>query len=229
MLDLAGRNDESANIRKAVAASLHHAFDAEHGTLASLDRWTRRRVSDENMAKVALVLEADDPVEHCYQDLVREIDSEAQAGIYLVGQEAADADLRELEEDPGISGELHEYIEDIAPVMFADELSHSRHDMDLVWVTIRASYDRARIDAAVSALVMSHLVKDSHSGADMSFALRSMLYPFHEDVARRLAGLQRVLSDRATRELVTMISELGERVGDYASRVDAITERAAAH
>lgn len=228
MLDLARNNDNGTTIRKDVVAHLYDAFSAEGSALASLDRWTQRRVTDENLAKLALVLEADDPVEHCYQNLVREIDTEAEAGIYLMSRSTRREELRDLIDDPGISGRLHELMPTIAPVIFADELSHSNQGMDLVWVTIDARYDRARIDANVSLLIMSHLVADGDSTADMAFALRSLMYSFHEDLARRLCKLPLILNDRATRELVTMVSELAVRAGDYNDRIEAIEERAAA-
>ena len=63
----------------------------------------------------------------------------------------------------------------------------------------------------------------------MSYALRSLLYSFHEDLARRLCKLPMILGDRATRELVLMVSELADRAGDYGDRVKAITDRAGTH
>ena len=185
-----------------------------------------RRVTDENLAKIALVFEAEDPIENCYQNLVREIDTEAETGIYLAGRGADVRELRELAGDPGISCKLAANMKEIAPVVFADELAHSNDDMDIVWVTVRARFDRAKIDATVSEIVMSHLIEDERHTADMMHSLRSLLYAFHEDLARRLCKLPSVLNERATRELVLMISELANRAGDYGDRVDAIAERA---
>ena len=226
MLDLAPKTDKDAILRNEVAAYLYDVFSAEDSALATLDRWTQRRVIDENMAKITLVLEADDPVEYCYQNLIREIDTEAETGIYLVGSRNGPRDLRHLMADPGISGKLYREMDTIAPVIFSDELSHSRQGMDIVWVTVQARFDRARIDAAVSEMLMVHLQGDANAVGDMSNALRSLLYSFHEDLARRLAGMPLILNDRSTRELVTMISELAERAGDYEHRVTAITDRA---
>jgi len=226
MLDLAPTINKDAILRNEVTAHLYDVFSAEDSALASLDRWTQRRVIDENMAKIALVLEADDPVEFCYQNLIREIDTEAETGIYLAGSRIGLPDLRVLASDPGISGKLHREMERIAPVIFPDELSHSGADMDLVWVTIQARFDRARIDATVSEMIMAHLQEDGIGVADMTNALRSLLYAFHEDLARRLTGMPLILNDRHTRELVTMISELATRAGDYERRIEAITARA---
>jgi len=226
MLALARNSDPGAIIRSDVANYLHDAFTANESQLAWMDRWTERRVIDENMAKIGLVLEADDPVEYCYQNLIREIDTEAETGIYLLGKESHSSELRELANDPDVSGELHERMEAIAPVVFEDELAQSYLDFDIVWVTIRARYDRAKIDATVSEMIMSYLTGDARGNPDMSMALRSLLYSFHEDITRRITGLEPILDERNNRELLTMISVLTDRAGDYAPRVEAIRERA---
>ena len=226
MLRLANRTDVATAARKGVAAFLYDALSAEGSAMSGLDRWTQRRVTDENLAKLALVFEADDPIEYCYQNLLREIDTEAETGIYRVSPTAATSELQELARDPGLSGKLRFEMRKIAPAIFADELDHSNAQMDLVWVTIEARYDRARLDAAVSETIMRYLSEDVDSVADMSMALRSLLYSFHEDLARRQSGLPGVLSDRATRELMTMITDLAERGGDYERRVRDISARA---
>ena len=98
--------------------------------------------------------------------------------------------------------------------------------MDLVWVTIEAKYDRAKIDATVSEMIMNSLMDGDQGVEDMTGAMRSLLYSFHEDLARRRSGLPLILNERATRELVTMISELAERGGNYENRVIEICNRA---
>ena len=226
MLALARRSDPGAMIRSDVANYLHDAFSSEDSALAWMDRWTERTVIDQNMAKIGLVLEADDPVEYCYQNLIREIDTEAETGIYLLGKEKRNGALRELVKDSGVSGKLHEYMDTIAPRVFPDELELSYLESDIVWVTIRARYDRANVDANVSELIMSHLVEDDRGNSDMSMALRSLLYSFHEDLARRITGLEPILDERNNRELLTMIDVLTERAGDYEKRTAAIYERA---
>jgi ribosomal protein L17 len=60
----------------------------------------------------------------------------------------------------------------------------------------------------------------------MTDALRAMLYTFHEDLARRRCDMPRLLNDRATRHLVTMVSQLAERSGDYGTRIAEISKRA---
>lgn len=226
MLALARRSDPAAAIRSDVANYLHDAFSSEDSALGWMDRWTERSVIDQNMAKIGLVLEADDPVEFCYQNLIREIDTEAETGIYLLGKETRSSELRELAKDPGVSGKLHEYMDTIAPRIFPDELAQSYLDSDIVWVAIRARYDRAKVDARVSELIMSQLFEDDGDNSDMSMALRSLLYSFHEDLARRITGLEPILDERNNRELLTMINVLTERAGDYEDRTEAIYERA---
>lgn len=226
MLALARKRDLGAIIRSDVADYLHEVFSSEGSALAWMDRWTERRVIDQNMAKIGLVLEADDPVEYCYQNLIREIDTEAETGIYLLGRETQSSELLELANDPGVSGKLHQQMETIAPIIFADELANSYLEADIVWVAVQARYDRAKIDATVSEIIMSHLTEDGRGNSDMSMALRSLLYSFHEDIARRITGLEPVLDESNNRELLTMISVLMDRAGDYVQRTDAIYERA---
>ena len=226
MLGLARKTENSAAIRRDVATYMYDVFTTDDSTLSGMDRWTQRRVMEENMAKLALVLEADDPVEHCYQNLIREIDSEAETGIYLARKDASSQELAELADDPGISGELYQHLERIAKTMFADELAHSDRDLDLVWVTIQARYDRAKIDATISQMIMAHLTEADAGTPGMSTALRTLWYSFHENVARRLTGLPTHLNDLSSRELMLMVSELAERAGDYAPRVDEISDRA---
>ena len=226
MMALARNSDPGGVIRRDVTNYLHEAFSSENSALSWMDRWTEKRVIDENMAKIGLVLEADDPVEYCYQNLIREIDTEAETGIYLLGKSSHTDELRELVKDPGGSGELHEHMETIAPVVFADELEQCYLDFDIVWVTIRARYDRALVDATVSEMIMSRLTRDKNGNSDMSSALRSLMYSFHEDLTRRITGLEPILDERNNRELLTMIAVLTERAGDYEQRVDAICRRA---
>jgi len=144
-------------VRAKVAAFLCEAYGDSEGLLGHLDHWTQRQITEENMAKLALVLDADDPVESCYQDLIREIDAEAEAGIYLVrsGQRVMG--------EPGVSGELHRDLQTIAPVVFADEAARSTDGLDLVWITIQACHDRAHVDASVSETLMVSIWSGSPS------------------------------------------------------------------
>ncbi|MDJ0940572.1 MAG: hypothetical protein QNJ00_12505 [Woeseiaceae bacterium] len=209
-----------------VSKHLYELFSAENGELAHLDRWTERRISEENLAKVALVFEADDAIEHCYQNLVREIDTEAETGIYLANPAANAAQLTRLAGESGVSGRLHENMRIIAPVVFRDAYEHSKEDLDLVWVTIEARYARAHADAQVSELTMGRLLGNEDAAMDMADALRALFYAFHEHKARSRSGLPRKLGDSECRELATMVTELLKRSGNYSERVDSICSRA---
>jgi len=213
-------------IRSGVSAHLHDAFDRGYQGLTKLDHWTRRRVYDENMAKVALVLEADDSAEHCYQNLIREIDVEAENGIYLVGTASQNDMLQGLADDPGVSGELHLEVPSVARSLFVDELEHSNKDMDLVWVTIQARYDRAQLDASVSELIMRFLLDSAEATDDMTNALRALMYSLHEDTVRRISELPSLLDERESRDLLIMVVELEKRSGSYDERIRAICKRA---
>jgi hypothetical protein len=226
MFGLAQKPDIEAQIRSEVSGYLYDVFFSKGAALSGLDRWTQRRITDENIAKIALVLEANDPVEHCYQNLIREIDTEAETGIYLADSSARSDDLCYLAADPGISGTLHQEMDKIASVVFADEIALSYSDLDHLWANIQTRYDRAKVDATVSEIIMSRLGDTKARVSDMSMALRSLLYTFHEDVVRRRSGLPLVLTLQSARELIPMISDLAERGGDYQSRVGEICARA---
>lgn len=211
--------------RARIATYLYRVYASDDGLLGDLDRWTQRRITDENMAKLALVFESDDPAEACYQDLIREIDTEAETGIFLTRPDAPARHLQRVIDEPGVSGELHREIEAIAPVMFADEAAHSARDLDLVWITIQARHDRAHVDAMVSEIIMSHLMDDADAARDMSNAMRALQYSFHEDVVRRHCDLPRFIDDRDERDLMIMVTEMAKRSGSYDDRIAAIGSR----
>jgi len=215
----------SESIHADVSGFLYDAFSSEDGLLGNLDAWTQRKVTLENLAKVGLVLEAGDPAEFCYQNLIREIDTEAETGIYLLSDRGRPQSVPRLAGEPGVSGQLAGRIAHIAPILFADALAHSDERLDLVWVTIRARYQRARADADVSSIILGRLTGDE-AAADISNAMRGLLYAFHEDATRRQCGLPLILNDCDTRELVLMVSALAERAGSYAERIGKIACRA---
>jgi hypothetical protein len=197
-------------------------YASDSGLLGNLDRWTQRRITEENMVKLALVFQSGDPAEACYRDLIREIDTEAESGIYLARQGSPAPHLQRVIDDPAVSGGLYKDIDTIAPVVFADEVAHSTEDLDLVWVTIEARHDRAHVDSTVSEIIMSHLMDDADAARDMSNAIRALQYAFHEDVVRRRCELPRLLDDRDERDLVIMVSEMARRSGSYQDRTDEI-------
>jgi hypothetical protein len=212
--------------RAQVATYLYEVYSAEDGLLGTLDRWSQRRITEENMAKLALIFDSDDPAEAAYRDLVREIDSEAETGIFLAKADSPYRHLRRVVDEPGVSGELHDIVPVVAPVLFADEVSHSNDELDLVWVTIDAHHDRAHVDATVSEIIMSHILGDPNAARDMTNAIRALLYTFHENIVRRRCDLPRRLNERDERELVIMISELAKRTGSYEDRSDEIRQLA---
>ena len=214
--------------RARVATYLYEVYAADDGLLGSLDRWTQRRITEENMAKLSLVFESDDPAEACYGDLIREIDTEAETGIYLASADAGPRHLRRVVDEPGVSGELGSAMDAIAPTLFADELTHSDGELDLVWVTIEARHDRAHVDARVSEIIMTHLLDDANTARDMTNAIRALQYSFHENVVRRRCELPRLLDDRDERDLVIMVTELAKRSGNYEERAHQIQHQAEA-
>lgn len=216
----------SEAINADVSHILYEAFSADHGLLANVDRWTQRKVTLENLTKIELAHAAVDPAEYCYQNLVREIDSEARTGIFLVRSNSADPSLRRLASEPGISGELWSGVAWMAPTLFSDELAHSNDQLDLVWVTIRARFERARVDAEVSRTAMGILMQDPGAAQDMASALRALMYAWHEHAARQRCGMSTLLDEQRARELSVMLAQLEKRAGNYADRVREITSRA---
>ncbi len=230
MKNFSGRNTHQFSLSDAIQARvssyLYEVYANDDGLLGDLDRWTQRRITDENMAKLALVLDSDDPSETCYRDLIREIDTEAESGVYLVRPDSRADHLRKLVDDPGVSGRLHREMETIAPIVLADETRRSTDGLDLVWVTIQAYHDRAHVDATVSEIIMSHFLDDADATREMTDALRALHYAYHEDFVRRRCELPRNLDQRETRDLVVMVSELARRAGDYDKRTEAIRRQA---
>ncbi len=212
-------------VRGRIAEHLYRAYNDAESLLGNLDRWTQQRITDENLAKVALVLSADDPGEACYRDLVREIDTEAESGIYLARQSAKLEHLRTLVDEPGISGQLHRDMDTIAPLLFPDETERSRLDLDLVWITIQSRHDRAHLDTTISEIVMCFLLNDAESVRDMINMMRALTYTFHEDDVRRSCELPLLLNSAQTRDLHIMVTELTERSGNYDDRASEILRK----
>lgn len=212
--------------RARVATYLYRVYASDDGLLGKLDRWTQRRITAENMAKLALVFESEEPAEACYRDLIRELDFEAESGIFLARPGSPAGHLGRVIDEPGVSGELYRDIDTIAPVIFADETAHSTEELDVVWITIEARHDRAHVDAAVSEIIMSHLLDDVEAALDMSNAIRALQYAFHEDSVRRHCELPRLLDERDRRDLVIMTEELAKRSGSYELRANEIRHRA---
>lgn len=213
-------------IQATIAAHLHAAYSDDDNLIGRLDRWTQQRITDENLAKVLLVLESDDPAEACYRDLVREIDTEAMSGVYLAREGAKPEHLQHVLDEPGVSGQLHQELETIAPILFPDEAARSLDDLDLVRICIRASHDRAYLDATVSEVIMGFLMDDAQVVHDMTNVIRSLTYTFHEDEVRRRCDLPVLLDDSERRDLRTMVAELRERSGNYEDRAGEIRRKA---
>jgi len=213
-------------VAEAAEACVRNHLDAVFAKtgnmLGDLNPWTQHLITTENLAKLALVFEAEDPAEACYRDLIREIDTEAESGIYLARNGCSSTHLARVAAERGVSGRLDQEIDAIAPVVFANELAHSAGDLDLVWVTIEARHDRAHVDAKVSEIVMRHLLDDADAARDICDTMRALLYPFHEDIVRDRCGLARVLDNYGRQDLDHMVGEMIARSGSYQARTEEI-------
>lgn len=198
-------------IRDGVAALLAKRLASAPRLPGAFDRWTRRRIEEETMAKVAALLESGDPAECCYQNLIREINSEAEVGVLLANGLAGPDELRSMCIEPGVSGELFCEVERIAPVMFVDEPGRTHGDADLLRASLQVRYNRARLASDVSELIMRFFFDSADSASDMTNAMRSMFYEFHEGSIRRRFGLGALLDEREMHDLSIMVSELIDR------------------
>ncbi|MCL7992259.1 MAG: hypothetical protein M8840_14110 [marine benthic group bacterium] len=199
----------------AVTTMLSERIADRSSPMGGMDRWTQQRIVAEITEKASRVLESSDPVEHCYQNLIREIDLEAETGVLLANRVLGSDSLKLMCDDPGVSGELYRDMERIAPVMFADEYERSNADLDLVWAAVQAQYDRARLESESSELIMQFLIDSAEHTHDMSSALRSMFFSFHEDGIRRQFSLPSLLDERETRDLLIMVSGLVDRAAKH--------------
>jgi hypothetical protein len=213
-------------IQATIAEHLYAAYNDAESLIGNLDRWTHQRITDENLAKVALVLESDDPAEACYRDLVREIDTEAETGIYLARHGVKSEHLQHVNGEPGVSGQLYLEMETIAPILFPEEAARSLDDLDLVWISIQACHDRAHLDASVSEIIMGTLMNDAAALHDMTSVMRALTYTYQEDVVRRCCELPVLLEDIEIRDLRIMVTELKQRSGNYEDRASEIRRKA---
>jgi hypothetical protein len=200
-----------ASIEDAVSAYLHDRFSHLDCAMSRANRWLQQRIVVASLEKVKLILEADDPVEECYANLVREIDAEAAHGIFLASPAGNAAQLDRLAGKSAISGRLFQYLPDIAPFLFADELAQCHHELAAVWAIIEARYDRANLDTEVSELMLMHLIGDEESAAEASDELRRIFYASHEDEVRRRCNLPNLVNDQTRSSLMTTVSGLRDK------------------
>jgi hypothetical protein len=220
-----GQIDE-ATLQESVTHYLDDRFSC--GTLMpALGIPSSQRITAlESGAKLELAMASDDPVEFTYQNLIREIDTEAKFGIFLASPAGNAAQLRRLNGDAGGLGQLHQLIAEIAPVLFSKEYYGSGRQLHQVLIAINSRYDRANLEAEVSELILMHLLDDEDEASDRADKLRALFYACHEERVRRRFDLDAVQSARAAQRLANDIRNLTERAGDYAERVAMIRERA---
>ena len=212
-------------INDAVTAFLNDRFSSGDGPMARLDRWTQQSIAVKNQAKRALVLEANDPTERCYANLIQEINLEAESGIYLATPAGNAARLQRLAGESGMSGRLFQHLVEIAPIVFPNELRMADGKCDLLWASIEARYDRATLDAEVSELILMHLMEMEDMAADMTDRLRFTFYAYHENRIRQLCALPPQLSDRASQHLAEVVSDLLERASSRGHRTSSTIGR----
>lgn len=212
-------------INEAVAAYLNDHFSSGEGPLARLDRWTQQSIAVKNQAKRALVLEAIDPTERCYANLIQEINLEAESGIYFATPAGNAAQLQRLAGESGMSGRLFQHLSEIAPTVFPNELRTADGKSDLVWASIEARYDRANLDAEISELILMHLVETEDEAAEMTDRLRSTFYAYHENRIRQLCALPVLLTDRTSKHLTEVVSDLLERASSRGHRTSSTIGR----
>ncbi len=219
-------SDDAVTLQESVTHYLDDRFSSGSLMPALDDLSSQRIIALENRAKLALTIEADDPVEFTVQNLIREIDTEAKFGIFLATPAGNAAQLRRLNGDAGGSGKLHQLIAEIAPVLFAEQYYGSGRQLDQVLVEINSRYDRANLDAEVSELILMHQLGNEDEASDKADALRALFYACHEERVRRRFDLTPMQGTNASRQLADKIRTMCDRAGDYAERIAAIRERA---
>ena len=175
-------------VREHVASHLNEAMQDQHSALAGLDHWTRQRLIDENLAKISLLFEAENPIAACYHDLIREIDIEAETGIYAARSDASREYLRQVTEESGVSGELSSDGKQVA-------------------------HESAHLAASVSELAMTYLMDDAEPVRDMASVLRAFFYTIREDAERMQSNLPSLLDASERRDLQIMVTELRREAG----------------
>ena len=222
----ADQHEIAATLQESVTHYLDDRFSCGSLMAALDDPSLQRVIARESSAKIALAIASDDAAEFTYQNLIREIDKEANFGIFLASPAGNAARLRRLDGDTGEYGKLHELIARIAPVMFAEEYFRSGGKIDEVLVAINSRYDQANLEAEVSELLLIHLLDDEDEASDRTDELRALFYACHEEQVRRRLDLPPAHNERAVRRLADRIRNLTDRAGDYAERVAAIREHA---
>lgn len=212
-------------INDAVAAFLNDRFSESDGHMARLDRWTQQSVAVQNQAKRALVLEANDPTERCYANLIQEINLEAESGIYFATPAGNAARLQRLAGKSGMSGRLFQHLAEVASIVFPNELRIADGKRDLLWASIEARYDRANLDAEVSELILMHLMEMEDVAADMADTLRCTFYAYHENRIRQLCALPSLLDDRTAKHLAEVVADLLERSSSRGHRTSSTIGR----
>lgn len=217
--------DESHDIRQirsAISRYLTERFETDQSfrpASASTQRW---RISLENYAKLALALEAEDAVEHCLQNLIREIDKEAESGIWLEHPAANAAQLRRLSGNPALSANLHEELPCMLDTLFAGDETGAPKNVDRARASIESRYLHANVDAETSELVLMYQLQDEDEAADLTEILRATFYTFHENEVRRRCGLPGMLNESASQDLAGAVEYFRKRAGCYIERLAAI-------
>jgi hypothetical protein len=199
---------QDQQVAQDVAAFLDQRFVEYGPDMSGLDRWTQLRIGTGNRQKLAGVFASDDPPTRCYRNLVREIDTEAEAGIYLSAPAGGAARLRMLTGESGLTGRLHQHLPEIAASLCPNDFVSSAENVELAVATMQSRFERANIDAEVSELILMHLLHDEDEVADTADSLRALFYAYHEHRARCRFDLPRHLGDQASRRIAVDVANL---------------------
>ena len=201
-------NSQDRQIAQDVAAFLDQRFGESDDDLSGLDRWTRIRIGTENRQKLADIFASDHPASRAYRNLVREIDAEAEVGIYLSVPAGSAARLRILSGEIGMTGRLYEHLPEIAATLCPSDFVSATENVELAVASMQSRYDRANISAEVSELILMHLLDDEDVATDIADSLRAVFYAYHEHRARCRFDLPGHLGDAASRRLAVDVAKL---------------------
>ena len=203
-----GKDKPNRQIHDAIAGFLHDSFASGDRPMGRNERWSQQRITVANQEKLADILAAPAPVRRCIAKLTNDIHTEAAAGILLATPAGNAAMLHRLKGESAMTGRLFQYLESVAPVLFAEEFDRLGKDLCLLSAAIEARYDRANLDAEVSELILMYLLPEHEAAEDIADELRATLYAYHEDRVRRLCGLGLALSDTASARLNSAVGQM---------------------
>lgn len=214
-----GKDKPNRQVHDAIAGFLHDSFASGDRPLGRSERWFLQQITVANQEKLADILASPVPVQRCMANLTNDIHAEAAAGVLLATPAGNAALLHRLKGESAMTGRLFQYLETVAPVLFAEEFDRLGRDLSVLSSAIETRYERANLDAEVTELILMYLLPEDEAAEDIADELRSTLYAYHENRIRRLCGLGLSLNDTASQSLNSMVGQMLDDAREYGDRL----------